>query len=206
MNNISYVPRRKVLETLGIHYNTLYNMVDRNEIETIKVGRNSVYNLNKYIKDNNISIKQKRKICYCRVSSQKQKEDLERQIDYMRNKYPNYEIISDIASGLNFKRKGLLEIINSAINGDIDEVVIAYKDRLARFGYELIETILKEHSNAIIKIINKSEEKTASEELTEDIISIMNIYVAKINGLRKYKKQLTDTIEEECKNCEKLEI
>lgn len=206
MNNISYVPRRKVLETLGIHYHTLYGMVERNEIETLKVGRNNVYNLNKYIKDNNINIKLKRKICYCRVSSQKQKDDLERQIEYMKNKYPDYEIISDIASGLNFKRKGLLEIINSAIKGDVEEVIIAYKDRLARFGYELIETILKEHSNAIIKIINKTEEKTVSEELTEDIISIMNIYVAKINGLRKYKKQLTDVIEEECKNCEKLKI
>jgi predicted site-specific integrase-resolvase len=121
----------------------------------------------------------------------------------MKEKYPNHIIISDIASGLNFKRKGLLDIINMAIKNEIEEVVISYKDRLARFGYELIETILKEHSNAKIKILNKTEEKTKEEELTEDIISIMNVYVAKINGLRKYKTEITKTIKEGCINYKK---
>lgn len=200
MNNI-YVPRRKVTETLGIHYQTVVNLVKRKEIDIIKIGSKYGYNLNKYIEDNNITIKQKKLICYCRVSSQKQKEDLERQINVMKEKYPNHLIISDIGSGLNFKRKGLLDIINMAIKNEINEVVIAYKDRLARFGYDLIEIILKEHSNANIIILNKTEEKTTEQELTEDIISIMNVYVAKINGLRKYKTQLTKTIKEECSKC-----
>ena len=202
MNNI-YVPRRKVVEVLGIHYQTVANLVKINEIEIIKIGKKFGYNLNKYIKDNNIIINQKKSICYCRVSSQKQKEDLQRQINVMKEKYPNHIIISDIASGLNFKRKGLLDIINMAIKNEIEEVVISYKDRLARFGYELIETILKEHSNAKIKILNKTEEKTKEEELTEDIISIMNVYVAKINGLRKYKTEITKTIKEGCINYKK---
>ena len=200
MNNI-YVPRRKVTETLGIHYQTVVNLVKRKEIDIIKIGSKYGYNLNKYIEDNNITIKQKKLICYCRVSSQKQKEDLERQINVMKEKYPNHLIISDIGSGLNFKRKGLLDIINMAIKNEIDEVVIAYKDRLARFGYDLIEIILKEQSNANIIILNKTEEKTTEQELTEDIISIMNVYVAKINGLRKYKTQLTKTIKDECSKC-----
>ena len=200
MNNI-YVPRRKVTETLVIHYQTVVNLVKRKEIDIIKIGSKYGYNLNKYIEDNNITIKQKKLICYCRVSSQKQKEDLERQINVMKEKYPNHLIISDIGSGLNFKRKGLLDIINMAIKNEINEVVIAYKDRLARFGYDLIEIILKEHSNANIIILNKTEEKTTEQELTEDIISIMNVYVAKINGLRKYKTQLTKTIKEECSKC-----
>jgi predicted site-specific integrase-resolvase len=118
----------------------------------------------------------------------------------MKNKYPNHRIISDIGSGINFKRKGLQEIINMGIKNEIDEVVIAYKDRLARFGYELIETILKDHSNAKIIIVNKTEEKTPTEELTEDIVAIMNVYVAKVNGLRKYEKKIKETIE--CENCE----
>jgi predicted site-specific integrase-resolvase len=75
MNNI-YVPRRKVVEVLGIHYQTVANLVKRNEIEIIKIGKKFGYNLNKYIKDNNIIINQQKSICYCRVSSQKQKEDL----------------------------------------------------------------------------------------------------------------------------------
>ena len=200
MSSLNYVPRKKVLETLGIHYQTLYNLVRRKEIETIKVGRVSVYNLDKYIKDNNILINNKENICYCRVSSQKQKEDLDRQINLMKQLYPSHRIISDIGSGLNFKRKGLQELINMAIKNQLDEIVVTYKDRLARFGFELIENIVKTHSNGKIKILNKSEEKTPSEELTEDIIAIMNVYVAKVNGLRKYEKKLTDLVKKECNN------
>jgi len=200
MSTVNYVPKKKVLEILGIHYQTLYNLVKRKEIESIKVGRVSVYNLDKYIKDNNILINNKEKICYCRVSSQKQKEDLERQINLMKELYPNHRIISDIGSGINFNRKGLQELINMAIKNQIDEVVIEYKDRLARFGFELIENIIKTHSNGSIKILNTTEEQTPTEELTEDIIAIMDVYVAKVNGLRKYKKNLTEIIKKECKN------
>jgi hypothetical protein len=100
----SYVPRRKVTETLGIHYQTVVNLVKRKEIDVVKIRSKYGYNLNKYIEDNNIQINQKKLICYCRVSSQKQKADLERQINVMKEKYPNHLIISDIGSGLNFKR------------------------------------------------------------------------------------------------------
>jgi len=106
----------------------------------------------------------------------------------MKTKYPNHEIIKDIGSGLNYKRKGLLEIIESGIKGEIEEVVVAYKDRLTRFGYEMIEYVIEKFSNGKIKIENIEEEKTPQEEIIKDIMSIMNVYVAKINGLRKYKK------------------
>jgi predicted site-specific integrase-resolvase len=84
-----------------------------------------------------------------------------------------------------------MKIINYATNGEINELVIAYKDRLVRFGYELIEYLIKEKSNGTIKILNNNEELTPQEEITKDIISIMNIYVAKNNGLRKYKHEIT---------------
>jgi predicted site-specific integrase-resolvase len=129
------------------------------------------------------------------VSSSKQKEDLKRQIEYMTIKYPTYEIISDIGSGLNFKREGLNKIIDGAIKGEIEIIVVAYKDRLARFGYELVEKIIKDYSNGIIKIENKKEEETPEDEISKDILAIMNVYVAKMNGLRKYKKQIKQTIE-----------
>jgi predicted site-specific integrase-resolvase len=136
----------------------------------------------------------RRKICYCRVSSSKQKEDLERQIRTMKKLYPTFEIISDIGSGLNLNRDGLKKIIDYAIKGEIEILVVAYKDRLARFGYELIERLIKDYSSGEIKIENQDEEKTPMAELSKDIVSIMNVYVAKMNGLRKYKKLLTDDI------------
>ena len=152
--------------------------------------------MDKYIKNNSIQKTNKKQICYCRDSSRKQKEDLKRQIEYMENKYPTFEIISDIGSGLNFKRKGLIKIIDMAINGEIEVVVITYKDRLARFGYELIERIINNYSDGTIKVENSKEEQTPTEEISKDIISIMNVYVAKINGLRKYKTKLKKTINE----------
>ena len=91
-------------------------------------------------------------------------------------------------------RDGLNKIIDYAIKGEIEILVIAYKDRLARFGYDLIERLIKDYSNGEIKIINQMEEKTPIEELSKDIVAIMNVYVAKMNGLRKYKKLLTDDI------------
>jgi putative resolvase len=153
-----------------------------------------LYNLDKFLRNKGVMNKIKRKICYCRVSSNKQKEDLQRQISYMKKKYPDYEIVKDIGSGLNFNRKGLNKIIELAISGELEELLITYKDRLCRIGYDLIENIIKKYSNGKITIVNKEEEETRTEEVTKDIISIMNIYVAKINGLRKYKLKIKETI------------
>ena len=191
---MEYVKRKEALEVLGICYKTLYKIADNKEIDTAKLGSNTVYNVNKYLRDHNISKINKKKICYCRVSSNKQKKDLKRQVEYMEKRYPNNIIIKDIGSGLNYKRKGLQEIIVMAIGGEIQELIIAYKDRLTRFGYEMLEFLINKYSNGKIIIINNDEEQTPTEELTKDIISIMNVYFAKINGLRKYKNQIKNDI------------
>ena len=196
----NYKTRKEACEILGIHYHTLYRLGKSGEIESTKIGKQTKYNVDKYLKSKQIEKSNKRKICYCRVSSNKQKKDLETQIKYMQIKYPLYEIISDIGSGLNFNRKGLLKIIDYAVNGEIEVVVITYKDRLARFGYDLIEYLIKKYSKGGIKIEHKTEEKTPTEEVTKDIISIMNVYVAKINGLRKYKNKIKTELTESKKN------
>ena len=78
-------------------------------------------------------------------------------------------------------------VIDCAIKGEINEVVIVHKDRLCRFGYELIEDIIEKYSNGNIIIIEQKENKEPKEELVEDVLHIMNIFVAKMNGMRKYK-------------------
>ena len=190
-----FLTRKEASEILGIHYHTLYALAKRNEIETIKIGTRQLYNVNKYMIDNGIKGGlTRKKICYCRVSSQKQKEDLKRQIKEMKQLYPTYELITDIASGLNYERVGLKKIIDHIVKGELETLVIAYKDRLTRFGFEMIEWMLKEYSDGKIIIVHKLEEETPTEEITKDIISIMNIYVAKINGLRKYKGKIKNEI------------
>ncbi len=187
-----YVRRKEVLEVLKVHYQTLYRMEEKGLIDVKRTnGGHRLYNLEKYLRENNLNDnKEKINICYCRVSSKKQQADLLRQVSLMEKKFPNHMIIKDIGSGLNTDRKGLKKIMEMAIEGEIGEVVVTYKDRLARFGYELIEWLIEKYSNGKIKILNKKEEETPEEEITKDILQIMNVYVAKINGRRKIKNDV----------------
>jgi len=85
--------------------------------------------------------------------------------------------IASGSSGINMDRKGLKEIIELAIEGKIGQVVVTYKDRLTRFSYEMIEWIIEKYSGGKIKVLNKKD-----EEITKDILQIMNVYVAKMNN------------------------
>lgn len=199
----SFMGGKKASEYLGVHYRTLYNWDKDGRIETIrtKEGGKRLYNVKKFmenkqkinkdennIKDNNIKLNQKMNICYCRVSSENQKDDLERQVKYMKEKYPDYLIIKDIGSGINFNRKGLTKIIDLGINNKIDKLVIAYRDRLTRFGFEMIERILTVYSNCEIIIENKLTLKNKPEdEIVQDVMQILQVFNSRINGMRKYK-------------------
>lgn len=101
--------------------------------------------------------------------------------------YPNNLLIEDIGSGINLTKRGILKIIDLGIKGLIEELVIVHKDRLARFGYDLIEYIIENYSNGKIIIINKKEEVEPEEEMVKDVLQIMNVFVTKMNGRRKYK-------------------
>jgi predicted site-specific integrase-resolvase len=105
----------------------------------------------------------------------------------MIQKYPNHLIIEEIGSGLNLNKKGIRKIIKLAIAGKINELVVAYRDRLTRFGFELIEELIKDYSKGKLIVLNEKDKIESEEELVKDIMSIMNVYVAKMNGLRKYR-------------------
>ena len=135
-----YLTRKEASDALKIHYNTLYKMAENKEIDSAVIGKQRMYDVKKYLSEKGINKTNanKRRICYCRVSSPKQKEDLKRQVDYMKKEYPYHEIITDVASGLNYEREGLKKLLAYAMEGELEEVVIAYKDRLCRIGYDLI--------------------------------------------------------------------
>ena len=132
--------------------------------------------------------KERINLCYARVSSKHQRDDLLRQKELLMSQYPDYDLIQDIGSGINLTKKNLLKIIDWAIAGKIETLVIAYKDRLARFGYDLIEYFIKEYSNGEIIIMNQGENLEPEEELAKDVLQVMTVFVAKANGRRKYKK------------------
>lgn len=196
-----FISGKKASEILGVTRTTLYAWVEKGKLEIIRTpGGKRLYDVEKFLletkekKEKNKNpineIKEERlKICYCRVSSSGQKTDLENQIEYMQKKYPKYELIKDIGSALNMNRKGLNKIIDLAIKGKIEEVVVAYKDRLARFGFEMIENIINKYSKGKITVVNETK-ISIEEEITRDLIQIMNVFSAKVNGLRKYKKNI----------------
>lgn len=147
-------------------------------------------------------VKPERKVIgYCRVSSSKQKDDLSRQVDNMRTyllaQGNPFEVITDIGSGINYKNKGLLSLIDLISQNQVEKVVVLYKDRLVRFGYELIEYVASLH-NCTIEIIDTTE-KTEEQELIEDMIQIVSILSAKLPGKRanKAKKMIKELMEDD---------
>lgn len=137
-------------------------------------------------------------ITYARVSSQKQRDDLKRQSIFLKQQFPNHQLVTDIGSGLNFKRKGLRKLICMVMSNSVEEIVISSKDRLCRYGYELIEFLCHEYDTKIVVLDNdtKSDEK----QFVCDILSIIQVYTCKWNGKRRYhleskKNQITIDIQ-----------
>ena len=128
-------------------------------------------------------------IGYCRVFSPKQKDDLERQIEnvrtYLLAKGEPFEIISDIGSGINYKKKGLQELIKRISENRVEKVVILYKDRLLRFGFELVEYLAMLH-HCEIEIIDNTE-RTEQQELVEDLVQVITAFSCKLQGKRANK-------------------
>lgn len=127
-----------------------------------------------------------RRICYCRVSTKEQKKDLERQVEFFRINYPDHEIIKDIGSGINFNRKGFQAILDSAIKGNVSEVVVTHKDRFVRFGFKFFEGIIDRYSSGKIVVL---DDKTSSpeEELVHDLLSIITVFSSRLYGLRSHE-------------------
>lgn len=189
----SFVPGAKAAEITGLNIATLRRYADDGKIECVRTpGGVRRYNIEKYIRDRgNMQtidpIIDKVSVCYCRVSTYGQSDDLDRQVTYMSEKYPTFLMITDIGSGINFERKGLQKIIDYAITGKLEKLAIGYKDRLCRIGYPLIEYILVKYSNTEI-IVDADKHETVNEEIANDLMQIITVYTAKINGMRSYKK------------------
>ena len=132
-------------------------------------------------------------IIYARVSSSGQKDNLKNQIKFLRE-YANAkgiivdEVVTDIGSGLNFKRKKWNEILIRAQNKEISQILIAHKDRFIRFGFEWYQQWLSQFGVEIV--IVKNEELSPEKEMVEDLISVINVFSCRIYGLRKYKGKI----------------
>lgn len=195
-----YISSKKSREYLNISGNSLRLLANDGKIDFCKPnGKHRYYNIRKFIEENqNIAggkptYNQQRNFCYCRVSTRNQIDDLQRQCEFLSSKFPNYTIVRDIGSGLNFRRRGLQTILECAIKGEVSELVVAHKDRLCRFGFELIEWVINKYSNGKIVVLQQAS-CSPQQELVNDVLSILNVFSARINGLRKYKSEFRSSL------------
>jgi predicted site-specific integrase-resolvase len=182
-----YIPLRKAVEFLAMHPNTLRKYADEGKIKSIKnaVGQR-LYDVESYRRD----AVEPATICYCRVSSRKHKDDLVRQVAFMRERYPSSEIIEDIGSGLNFKRKGLRSLLVRLMRGDKLTIVVACRDRLCRFGFEIFEFMAEQNGGAIVVL--EQPVHCPNTELTADLLAILDLFSCRMHGLRSYRQKIKE--------------
>ena len=149
----------------------------------------------------------KKVIGYCRVSTSKQKESLDNQIQYLRD-YTNAkgvileEVYTDIGSGINYNRKNFNKILEEVENQEISQIYVTYKDRFVRFGFDWFNDFCKRHGAEIIVLNQPST--SPEQELAEDLLNIVTVFSARSHGLRAYKKQIEDGIKKDNQSKSKL--
>ena len=129
---------------------------------------------------------------YARVSSHDQKQDLQRQKEvlssYCAARGWNYEVISDLGSGMNYKKKGLKNLLDAILGKKIKRLVVTHKDRLLRFGAELVFTLCEIHHVEVV-IINQGEDISFEEDLAKDVLEIITVFAARMYGARSHKNK-----------------
>jgi predicted site-specific integrase-resolvase len=204
---MKYYSSKTVTQILGVTAQTLRNWDKEGKLKPSYVKSNGY---RYYSEDSILSYTQERKtkknlnvIGYARVSSNKQSDDLERQVNnlkkYLDSKYSDYEIITDIGSGINYTKPGLKKLIEKINKKEVDLIVVLYKDRLLRFGFELVE-YFAELNNVKIEVLDKID-KNQDQELVEDLVKIITVFSCKIQGKRKNKaNELIDEFSQKIEN------
>ncbi len=173
---------REASKLTGLHGNTLRRYAEQGIIPFVKLPSGQrLYDVDAFLRN----ARQSTVVCYCRVSSAKQRDDLHRQSARMRELYPQAEIVEEVASGLNFKRKKLLALLDRCMRGDKLTLVVAHRDRLARFAFNLVEHIVKQAGGEVVVL----DESTGSPEveLTQDLLSILHHFSCRLHGSRSHQ-------------------
>ena len=187
----------KFAKEIGVTTQTLRNWHESSELIPFKITKGgtryySENQLNQYL--NKKVKKDKVVVIYSRVSNIGQKDDLKNQIQFLKT-FANAkgyitEEVSDIGSGMNFKRKNWNKLLDRVQNNEIEKIIIAHKDRFVRFGFDWFYNYCLKF-NCEIEVVN-NEKLSPQEEMVQDLISIIHIFSCRIYGLRKYKKEIVD--------------
>ena len=198
-----FVSTGDLCKEFGLSLSTIYRWIKLGKIKECfyTIGGHRRFDLNEIKeflfpenkKPSNIKDKEKKVVTYARVSSHDQKNDLITQQNKLKyfcdeKKYLETEHLSDLGSGLNYNKPGLKKLFNLILNKQIDVLIINHKDRLLRFGSEIIFNLCKFHNVEVI--ILEHQEKNFDEELVSNVIELMTVFCAKMYGKRSHKNKL----------------
>lgn len=183
------VPIRKAAELTGLHPQTLrkYEKEGKIRVERLPSGQRR-YDTDSLPIGGSGNRRGCHLVCYCRVSSAKQADDLVRQVAQMRQQFPGADIVRDVGSGLNFKRRGLRSILERLMQGDKLTLIVSHRDRLCRFGFELFEWLVERNGGELM-VLDRIE-NSPEQELTSDLLSILHVFSCRMHGLRRYVNQI----------------
>lgn len=185
---VKYVTPKEAAEQLGVHFRTLVRWEKEGKIQAIKTPSGQRrYDVQSYTA---IARSIRATVIYARVSSHAQQSDLNRQIAAISNLYPDAEIVSEIGGGLNYRRKKLLALLERVMQGTVGRIIIAHKDRLARFGFEMYRWLCEQHGCEIV-VLNETN-LSPEAEMVEDVLAILHCFSSRLYGLRKYKSQVKE--------------
>ena len=188
----------EMAEKLGVSIKTLQRWDNAGKLPARRTPSNQrYYTEDQYLGYMGVSVEKphRKVVAYARVSSKNQKDDLKHQIDFIRT-FVNAkgvildECINDIGSGLNYNRPKWNELLQAVMRDEIATIYVTYKDRFIRFGFEWFENLCKQHQTEIV-VLNY-EETSPDKELVEDLVSIVNAFSSRLEGLRKYKKAIKE--------------
>jgi excisionase family DNA binding protein len=195
---------KEACQRLGISYPTLARWVREGRIKAIRTagGKYRIPESEvRRIAEGAPTSSEVRAVIYARVSSPGQKGDLEGQVQYLKQYcsskgYKVVDVLSDVASGLKADRKGLLRLLNYVVNRQVDVVVVAYRDRLTRFGLEYLEFFFRQYGVRVEAVLG-DEPKEARQELVEDLMEVVNSLAGKLYGVKsRRRKELVEGFKE----------
>lgn len=181
-------------EALGVSISTLRRWETEGRLVPERTaGRQRRYDLSKLKPEMfHLADSQRKTVAYARVSSHDQKDDLERQKQvlelYCARQGWTFEVVADLGSGMNYQKKGLKRLLNAILAGDVGRLVLTHKDRLLRFGAELVFAICEAKEVEVV-ILNKGEDTTFEEDLAKDVLEIITVFSARLYGSRSRKNQ-----------------
>ena len=187
---------KDMAEKLGVTVLTLQRWDNKGILKAHRTPTNRrYYTEEQYLQYIGMSenVQDRKTVAYARVSTYGQKDDLKDQIAFIRQ-FVNAkgvildEVITDIGSGLNYKRKKWNQLLQEVMDDKIKTIYITYKDRFVRFGYDWFEQLCQQHGTLIVVINNP--DTSPNQELVDDLVSIIHVFSCRLDGLRKYKRKL----------------